>query len=89
MLRGAKPPIGILISGIHQLMLTLEKVSPMMKDREEDLKFVKKVVQSNDFQSLMHIHSVIKYGSIHTDEPVTKNSVAMSHIVSKQVLAKM
>ena len=69
-------------------MLTLEKVTPMMKDREEDLKFVKKVVQSNDFQSLMHIHNVIKYGSVHTDEPVTKNAVAMSHIVSKQALAK-
>lgn len=64
-------------------MLTLEKVSPMMKDREEDLSFVKRVVQSNDFQSLMHIHDVIKYGSAHTEEPITKNSVAMSHIVSK------
>lgn len=64
-------------------MLTLEKVSPMMKDREEDLSFVKRVVQSNDFQSLMHVHNVIKNGNVHTDEAVTKNSVAMSHIVSK------
>lgn len=66
---------------IRQLMVTLEKVSPMMKDREEDLSFVKTVVQSNDFQSLMHIHNVIKHGSVHTEDPVTKNSVAMSHIV--------
>lgn len=65
-------------------MLTLEKVSPMMKDREEDLSFVKRVVQSNDFHSLMHMHNVIKYGSVNTDQPVTKNSVAMSHIVSKE-----
>ena len=71
-----------LVSGIQQLMSTLEKVSPMMKDREEDLSFVKRVVQSNDFQSLMHIHNVIKHGSVHTEDPVTKNSVAMSHIVS-------
>ena len=63
-------------------MLTLEKVSPMMKDREEDMAFVRKVAQSSDFRSLMHMHNVIKYGSVHTDEPVTKNSVAMSHIVS-------
>lgn len=79
----------MIISGIQQLLVTLEKVSLMMKDREEDLKFVKKVVQSNDFQSLMHVHNVIKYGGVHTDEPVTKNSVAMSHIVSKQVLDKL
>ena len=58
----------------------------MMKDREEDLSFVKTVVQSNDFQSLMHIHNVIKHGSVHTEDPVTKNSVAMSHIVSNNMI---
>lgn len=72
-------------AGIQQLVLTLEKVAPLMKDREEDLSFVKRVVQSNDFQSLMEMHNIIKYGSVHTEEPVTKNSVAMSHIVSKVV----
>jgi len=62
-------------------MSTIEKVAPMMKDREEDLSFVKRVVQSNDFQSLMQMHNIIKYGGVSTDEPVTKNSVAVSHIV--------
>jgi len=64
-------------------MLTLEKVAPMMSDREEDLSFVKNIVQSNDFRSLMHIHNEVKHGSTKTNEPVTKNAVAMSHLVRK------
>ena len=57
----------------------------MMKDREEDLTFVKGIVQSNDFKSLMHIHNEVKHGSTKTDEPVTKNAVAMSHLVSHKI----
>ena len=53
----------------------------MMKDREEDLSFVKDIVQSNDFRSLMHIHNEVKNGSTKTGEPVTKNAVAMTHLV--------
>ena len=40
---------------IQQLLSSLEKLSPRLQGREEDLSFLKKMLQSNEFHSLMKV----------------------------------
>ena len=47
--------------GIQQLLASLENLTPMLKGRDDDLQFLRDMLQSNEFHSLM---TVSLYGNI-------------------------
>ena len=42
--------------GIQHLLHSLQKLSPQLKGREEDLKFLQHLINSNEFHSLIQVH---------------------------------
>lgn len=50
--------------GIQELLLSLEQLSPQLEGREEDLAFVRELIQTNEFHSLMKVGSLLMSATI-------------------------
>ena len=44
-----------LSTGIQQLLVSLDKLSPMLEGRDDDLQFLRDMLVSNEFHSLMTV----------------------------------
>ena len=42
-------------AGIQQLLLSLEKLSPKLEGREDDIQFLKDMLQTEEFHSVMRV----------------------------------
>ena len=47
----------IFAPGIQQLLVSLEKLSPRLEGREEDIQFLKDMLQTEEFHSIMKVYS--------------------------------
>ena len=45
----------IFYAGIQQLLVSLEKLSPRLEGRQEDIQFLKDMLQTEEFHSIMRV----------------------------------
>ena len=58
-----EPNASLVCAGIQQLLLSLEKLSPKLEGREDDIQFLKDMLQTEEFHSVMRVwkHCIAHY----------------------------